>query len=257
MADKPTVSLTPSEGFALAPGEGRAIEAKASSDGATFSWTLKGKTVATKPAIEVHGKDEDIGTYSVTATVGSETSEPATIEVTLAAAEEPAVWHKPFAKRAALVLGVLVVFLSIPAYLVAWRAVFGKDNAAQVVAMFLVLPGLLALGTGAYLLLLDYRGRMVVRRPVRQVDGIGAEGFDPGEVFKAMAATIGTFSKATRGAAVLVLASVAIFGFAAWAAVGDDTADPSKAPSSGTSSSSDPSPSSTPAPASPAASPSR
>jgi len=231
--------------FALAPGEARVIQAKASQDTATFRWTLNGEVLSSENTVTVRGKDEEIGHYAVTATVGTEHSEPAALEVTLAPEDEPAVWHKDFAVVAASVLGGLVFLLSIPGYVIAFRAAIGKDNAAQVVAMFLVLPGLLALGVGSFLLLLDYRGRMVNKRAALEVRA-AAEGLPaPDKVIAAISEALGTFTKATRGAAALVFAAVAIFGFAAWAAVGGDSpASPTPTPTPGTSSQPSPSPSS-------------
>ncbi|WP_182376742.1 hypothetical protein [Nocardioides sp. WS12] len=225
MADELSVTIEPAGAeLDLVPGETQTLLAKATLAGATFAWTRNAGEPTPGPSIQVSGSESGIGQYEVTATVatGATTrTAKAAVHVKLAPEEKPALWFPDFARWSAAVIAGLVVVLSLPAYVIAWRAAFGKDTGTQVVAMFLVLPGLLALGAGIFVLLLDYRGRMLKPSQLGPAGrAITADG--AAKVLQALALALNTMSKATRGATVLVVAAVAIFGFAAWAAVGGD-----------------------------------
>lgn len=224
MPEPLTVSLTPSQSFALADGEGRTITAAASEKPteATYAWTVNGSDPS-------EGADRAVtafGRYRVTATVDARTAD-AELEVTRAAADHPA-WHPDFAKWSAIALSAGGVLLFLPGVILAWRSGVGQSSSRAAVAGMLVTAGALALVAAVFLFLNDYRGHTV------EVGAAGGRrrnrGIDVGAALKGAGDLIGTFGTATRGAAALLLGAVAIFGFAAWAAIGGNPAAGSGTP---------------------------
>ena len=212
------VTITPNAPFALADGEGRTITAAASEKPAeaTYAWTMNGSD----PSEGADRTVTEFGRYRVVATVDGRTAD-AELEVTRAPADHPA-WHPDFAKWSAIALSVGGVLLFLPGVILAWRSGVGQSSSRAAVAGMLVTAGALALLSATFLFLNDYRGHTVAapaaggRRRPRNID-VGAALKGAGEL-------IGTFGTATRGAAALLLGAVAIFGFAAWAAIGGNPA---------------------------------
>jgi hypothetical protein len=218
-----SVTISPDTPFALAEGETRTIVAAASEkpDEAAYEWTLNGSD----PTQGAYRPVTAFGLYRVRVTLG-EREASAELEVT-GAADHPA-WHPEFARWSAIGLSGGGVLLFLPGVILAWKSGVGQSSSRSAVAGMLVVAGALALVAAIFLFLNDYRGRAVT--PPSDTRRGGSRGLDVGATLKAAGDLIGTFGTATRGAAALLLGAVAIFGFAAWAAIGGNPAAGSGTP---------------------------